>query len=218
MNTDESVANPLRELSDFAASLSDDYLEGQLGKSSMNSSEKSLIRTKYGAMRRDLSRIRLGWVLYEKEVRNDIEVQLDRFMVLLEKGPEQREAIVRQFEAVLEKAGEINCFDKKLMDELAQIWPIVTLPEELPAFTSGRLPSPSEWPRYRLKEIFSKKQTECDEFWLEVYNDAFRLEIETATDAIKKKKDQLDAIVKSIDLGITLLTAVNKILGLAAVV
>jgi hypothetical protein len=218
MNTDGSVANPLRELSDFAASLSDDYLEGLLGKSSMNSSEKSLVRAKYAALRRDLSRILQGWVIYDKEVRNEIEVQLDRFMVLLDKGPEQKAELVRQYEVVIEKAGQINCFDKKLMDELAHIWPTVTLPEELPAFSNGQLPLPADWPGYRLKEIFRKKQSECDEFWLAVYNDAFRLEIEAATDAVKKKKDQLDAIVKSIDLGITLLTAVNKILGLAAAV
>jgi hypothetical protein len=217
MKTDESAANPLRELSDFAASLSDDYLEEQLGKSSKNSGEKDQIRTKYAALRGDLSRILHGWALYENAVRNEIELQLDRFQVLLESGPEQKEALVRQLEVVIVNAARINCFDKELMVELADIWPEVIFPEELPAFGSDQSPSPSEWPRYRLKEIFSKKQSECDEFWLDVYNDACRLEIETATDAIKKKKDQLDAIVKSIDRGITLLTAMNKILGLAAV-
>jgi hypothetical protein len=218
MNEEISVEALFRELSDFAASLTNKALDELLQRSSKSEAEKATLCKKHDALQLDLARTRSAWIVYEKSTRCEIKSILDRFLELLDAGPKQKEVLVQQFSVVLEAAGRINCLDDELMDKLADIWPQATRPEVLPAFDGGEPPRLSEWPRYGLKEIFYTKQAEAGDFWLDVYNNMFRLEIAAATEALKKKKEQLDVMVTTMDRCIRVLSVMNRTLGLAAAV
>jgi hypothetical protein len=77
------------------------------------------------------------------------------------------------------------------------------------------VPSEAEWPKYRLEDIYDEKSLKAQNFW----NDAYFLvmpDIEAATDALKKKKKELDSIVKAMDGCMKIIGLLTKGIGLLA--
>jgi hypothetical protein len=134
--------------------------------------------------------------------------------VLLQNGPERRDALIRQYAVVLARAAEINCLDEEMLTLAGDICKRITVPKNLPAFKgSFGPPSESEWPRFGLKDIFDDKQADAQRFW----NSSFQLvlpDIEAATLALKEKKERLDSIVKAMGECVELLTLMSRIMGI----
>jgi len=150
-------------------------------------------------MRDDLERVCAAYRDYELHERDVNKKVLEEFLLLLQQGPEQRAKLIHQLALVLVRAEKLFFLDSVLMSVLNEIWPKVKRPKTLPAFSGGIVPSEAEW----------------QNFW----NDAYFLvmpDIEAATDALKKKKKELDSIVKAMDGCMKIIGLLTKGIGLLA--
>jgi len=207
----EQMGNiPLRELSDFASSFSDSFLEELLAASSMKPEERTALREQYRNMLATMESVQKAYRRYEEIDRPVIKECLETYLLLLQRGPESREELIQQFAAVLDQAARIDILDDGMMDLLKEIWPEVQWPEQLPAFEGGQLPDESLWPKNRLKRIFEEKNKQAQVFlnnsWLLV-----RLDIVSATEELKKGKKHLDSLGKALGYCCKILGLVSRI-------
>ncbi|NTV93536.1 MAG: hypothetical protein HGA72_09855, partial [Chlorobiaceae bacterium] len=122
-----------------------------------------------------------------------------------------RSSLIHGLADVLVKAAEINFLDKELMGLLSRIVSKVKWPEDLPAFQDGVLPSGTAWPQYSLKRIYEEKSGAYQDF----LNSAYFLvmpAIVAGTEELKKKKKNLESVVKAMEGCITLIGMMKKML------
>ncbi|MBV5319484.1 MAG: hypothetical protein JZU72_00785 [Chlorobium phaeobacteroides] len=215
MPSERDSGDILRILTVFADNISDSDLEELLDSSTMKPDEQVRFREKYRTMRDDLERVCAAYRDYELHERDVNKKVLEEFLLLLQQGPEQRAKLIHQLALVLVRAEKLFFLDSVLMSVLNEIWPKVKRPKTLPAFSCGIVPSEAEWPKYRLEDIYDEKSLKAQNFW----NDAYFLvmpDIEAATDALKKKKKELDSIVKAMDGCMKIIGLLTKGIGLLA--
>jgi hypothetical protein len=187
----------LHELSAFAENFSAPVIEELLATSSLKADERAAFREEYRNMQATLVQVRQAYQHYEESVRPPIKLALKAYLPLLKRGPEASGELIAQLALLLDHAAKINFLDVELMDLLKEIWPEVQWPEQLPAFEESGAPDESQWPRYRLKNIFEENNRKAQEFW----NNSWllvRLDIEAATEELKTEKKQVTAIAKVI--------------------
>lgn len=187
----------LHELSAFAENFSAPVIEELLATSSLKADERAAFREEYRNMQATLVQVRQAYQHYEESVRPPIKLALKAYLLLLKRGPEASGELIAQLALLLDHAAKINFLDVELMDLLKEIWPEVQWPEQLLAFEESGAPDESQWPRYRLKNIFEENNRKAQEFW----NNSWllvRLDIEAATEELKTEKKQVTAIAKVI--------------------
>ncbi len=201
---------PLQELSAFARSFSASVLEELLTTSSMKPEEKTAFREQYRDMQVTLESVQKAYRRYEEIDRPLIKECLEAYLLLLQRGPESRDELIQQFSVVLDQSERIDVLDDGMMDLLKEIWPEVQWPEQLPAFEGGELPDESEWPKYRLKEIFEKKNRQAQVFWNSSWL-LVRLDIVSATEELKKGKKHLESLGKVLGYCCKIIGLLSKI-------
>jgi len=187
----------LHELSAFAENFSTPVIEELLATSSLKADERAAFREQYRHMLATLAQVRQEYQEYEDNVRPAIKTALKAYLLLLKRGPEASGELIEQLVLLIDQAAKINFLDVELMDLLREIWPEVQWPEQLPAFEESGAPDESQWPRYRLKEIFEENNRKAQEFW----NNSWllvRLDIEAATEELKNEKKRVTTIAKVI--------------------
>ena len=155
----------LHELSAFAENFSAPVIEELLATSSLKADERAAFREEYRNMQATLLQVRQAYQHYEESVRPPIKLALKAYLPLLKRGPEASGELIAQLALLLDHAAKINFLDVELMDLLKEIWPEVQWPEQLPAFEESGAPDESQWPRYRLKNIFEENNRKAQEFW-----------------------------------------------------
>ncbi|MEI6638323.1 MAG: hypothetical protein FDX02_02950 [Chlorobium sp.] len=188
---------PLCQLSAFVESLPPSIIEELLATSSMREDEITAFREQYQNMLATLSQVQQAYQHYEEIVRPPVKAALEEYLRLLKSGPEASDELICQLALLLDHAAKINFLDVELQDLLKEIWPEVQWPETLPAFAESEVPDDSRWPRCRLKDIFEENNRKAQEFW----NNSWllvKLDIEAATEELKKEKVQVTAIAKVI--------------------
>ncbi len=206
---------PLHELSAFARSFTESVMEELLASSAMKPQEKTVFREQYRNMQVTLEKVQQAYKRYEEVIRPKIKECMEAYLLLLQKGPESREELIHQFPVVLDQAAMVDFLDDGMMELLKEIWPEVQWPEQLPAFDGGQLPEDSEWPKYRMKEIFEEKNRQAQTFW----NNSWllvRLEIVSATEELKKGKKQFESIAKVLGYCCTIVGLLSKITAIIA--
>ncbi len=188
---------PFQELSAFARYFSASVLEELLTTSSMKPEERTAFREQYQDMQVTLESVQKTYRRYEEIERPLIKECLEAYLLLLQRGPESREELIQQFAVMLDQAARIDVLDDGMMELLKEIWPEVQWPEQLPAFEGGELPDESVWPKYRLKEIFEKKNSQAQVFWNSSWL-LVRLDIASATEELKKGKKHLESLGKAL--------------------
>ena len=201
---------PLQELSAFARSFSASVLEELLTTSSMTPEERAAFREQYREMQVTLESVQKAYRRYEEIDRPLIKECLEAYLLLLQRGSESRDELIQQFSVVLDQAARIDVLDDGMMDLLKEIWPEVQWPEQLPAFDGGELPDESEWPKYRLKEIFEKKNRQAQVFWNSSWL-LVRLDIVSATEELKKGKKRLESLGKALGYCCKIIGLLGKI-------
>jgi hypothetical protein len=187
----------LHELSAFVENFSSPVIEELLAASSLKAEERAAFREQYGNMKVTLAEVLQAYQLYEESVRPAIKTALMAYLLLLKRGPEASDELIEQLALLINHAAKINFLDVELMYLLKKIWPEVQWPEQLPAFEESGVPDESQWPRYRLKEIFEENNRKAQEFW----NNSWllvKLDIEAATEELKQEKRHITAIAKVI--------------------
>ncbi|NTU59347.1 MAG: hypothetical protein HGB00_10615 [Chlorobiaceae bacterium] len=213
MNDDRDRADPLKIVSDFADAMSIAVVDDLLGASGKKEEEKAAVRKQHQEMRVRIEVMRKAYQEYQKAGRAKIEAAFSDFSDLLRKGPESRSQLIAQYAAVCTQAQSISCLDRQMLDSLRSLCDAIIDLRIIPAFKAGGLPGEDEWAEYGLSDVFDKKNSEAQAFW----NNAYVLvlpDMEQATDALKKKVAQLDAIAKTMNDCIGVLTLMNKAFGL----
>jgi len=187
----------LHELSAFAENFSSPVIEELLAASSMKAEERAAFREQYRNMQATLAEVLQAYQHYEESIRPAIKTALKAYLLLLKRGPEASGELIEQLALLLDYAAKINFLDVELMDLLKEIWPEVQWPEQLPAFEESEAPDESQWPRFRLKDIFEENNRKAQEFW----NNSWllvKLDIEAATEELKQEKQHITAIAGAI--------------------
>ncbi len=216
MTDNKENRDPLLTVFDFTDAMSSDALGKLLDASGKEGEEKALVLKQYKEMKATVETMRKAYQEYEKVRRPEVEAAFAGFSDLLKKGPEYRAELIRQYGIVCIQAESINCLDRQSIDSLGDLCGATVDLRTIPAFHNA-LPSDTEWPEYGLSDVFDRKNSESQEFW----NNAYMLvlpAIDAATADLKKKKAQLESIVKAMTDCISVLKVLGKVFGLVAAV